>query len=419
MFSSKPFDTANRVQRLARYLDRSVMASSCLSGGVFVCASAAECRASTAGADFHEGQMSHVGEHYDLIEDGRPMRIVVVGQEVGTDEEHIGLLARRQQVLTGSGRQSAYHKLGEYQSRNPHMRGTTSALRLLLGGEPGEDREGELIELASGERVHLFDAFALVNALLCSAHEPGTKNGKSTATMRKNCRRHFEATLDVLEPTVVVVQGIGVWDWISDLFEDRRPIGANAAVARFHGREVYVAHLTHPSAHGEARWGDNLASKYLRETVALTLAKVRAMTAMPDSASDDLARLRALLPFVGRFNTLAAAGRWKGGEQEDGRTTWPWFHFSDESLAFIETCYKTGWVLNDDWHPWAKRAIEYRDHPERFASAPADRIARYLTAYLRGERFTEGVFAGCVETGAIRALLERIAVLAGERPESA
>ena len=85
----------------------------------------------------------------------------------------------------------------------------------------------------------------------------------------------------------------------------------------------------------------------------------------------------------------------------------------NDALAFIETCHKTGWVLNDDWGPWSKKATEYRDHPERFASAPADRIARCLTAYLRGERFTEGVFAECVESGAIRALLERIAVLAG------
>lgn len=154
---------------------------------------------------------------------------------------------------------------------------------------------------------------------------------------------------------------------------------------------MFIAHLTHPSAHGEARWGDSLDANYLRETVAPTLAKVRAMTAQTDpSSADDAARLRALLPFVGRFDTLDTAGRWEGGTQDDGSTTWPWFAFSDEALAFIETCHKTGWVLNDDWGPWVDTAIKYRDHPDRFAKAPAELIARCLTAYLRGDRFTEG-----------------------------
>ena len=44
------------------------------------------------------------------------------------------------------------------------MRGTTLPRRLLLGREPGTDAEGE--RLLDG---HIFDGFALVNFLLCSA----------------------------------------------------------------------------------------------------------------------------------------------------------------------------------------------------------------------------------------------------------
>ena len=49
------------------------------------------------------------------------------------------------------------------------MRGTTSALRALFGNGLGTDRGGEYVEPVNGRRFHIFDGFALVNRLLCSA----------------------------------------------------------------------------------------------------------------------------------------------------------------------------------------------------------------------------------------------------------
>jgi len=68
------------------------------------------------------------------------------------------------------------------------MRGTTSALRTILGDGPGADHEGEFVHTVDGERFHVFDAFALVNVLLCSAGPPASM-GRSTTTMRRNCLR--------------------------------------------------------------------------------------------------------------------------------------------------------------------------------------------------------------------------------------
>ncbi len=59
--------------------------------------------------------------------------------------------------------------------------------------------------------------FALVNRLLCAAHLAGTSTGKSTKTMLNNCERHFQATLEILEPTIVVIQGIKVWKWSKNI----------------------------------------------------------------------------------------------------------------------------------------------------------------------------------------------------------
>ena len=68
--------------------------------------------------------------------------------------------------------------------RHLHMRGITLALRTNLG-VPGLDHASEFPEL-NRLRVHLFDCFALVNRLLCSAHVSGTtSNGKSDMRLIK------------------------------------------------------------------------------------------------------------------------------------------------------------------------------------------------------------------------------------------
>jgi hypothetical protein len=70
--------TTERISQLESYMARSV-----LGGKSFVCTSWRECESSIGlGCTFKEGQMSHVGKHFDLSRDGRDLRIVVVGQEV-------------------------------------------------------------------------------------------------------------------------------------------------------------------------------------------------------------------------------------------------------------------------------------------------------------------------------------------------
>ena len=67
--------------------------------------------------------------------------------------------------------------------------------------------------------AHIFDGFAIVNALLCSAVKkpPAGRNagkGASSRLMRNNCARHFCRTMEILEPTVIVAEGQGVRSWI-------------------------------------------------------------------------------------------------------------------------------------------------------------------------------------------------------------
>jgi hypothetical protein len=71
--------TGRRLEALHDYMDEEV-----LGPRGFCCASFAACRDSTRDDDrFFEGQLSHLGRHYDLLLDGRPLRVVIVGQENG------------------------------------------------------------------------------------------------------------------------------------------------------------------------------------------------------------------------------------------------------------------------------------------------------------------------------------------------
>lgn len=232
-------------------------------GCSMTCPHEAECRASKPNNYFYEGQLSHVGMNYDLEVDGEPLRIVVVGQEYGHWHRFVSLAKRSEMV---AGRSSI---IG-FKGRNPHMKGTTSILRLLLGREPGDDVAGE--KLGDG---HLFDGFALVNALLCSSldapRDPsqfGGGKGCSSPTMRRNCTTHFMHTLGILDPTLIVLQGQGVRKWVGDDLG----IGSSGPVqstCTINGHDVTVLTLNHPSAGGTSGyWGNSVKSKYLLETVA-------------------------------------------------------------------------------------------------------------------------------------------------------
>jgi hypothetical protein len=265
---SDPAATALRLRALGNYMEAGVLGPQ-----GFCCPSYQACLGSIPTKDrFYEGQLSHVGRHFDLKLDERPLRIVVVGQEYGGTRTSITLQERYEEMHDTSGLARRYYADSEHPARNPHMRGTTSALRVILGRGLGADWEGEFVQAAEGERFHVFDAFALVNALLCGAHPIRGTQGRSTKVMRRNCIRHFAATMEILEPTLMVLQGMGVQNWIGPvlgMMDDRTEHLAEASLA---GHRVLVCRFSHPSAPDRRiRWGDRLDAPYLREVVEPTL----------------------------------------------------------------------------------------------------------------------------------------------------
>lgn len=142
--------------------------------------------------EFHYGQLPHIGSHYDLVRNGRPFRVAIIGPEIGA-EQNWGTTLRE---LRDSG--VKWGKGTRYSDRNTHMKGTTSILRLLFGKKPGSDHEGEFVKV-EGKDLHIFDCYALVNLLRCSAveasarpagqHQPCEKTASRISDKQSACWR--------------------------------------------------------------------------------------------------------------------------------------------------------------------------------------------------------------------------------------
>jgi hypothetical protein len=150
------------------------------------------------------------------------------------------------------------------------MRGTTSLLRLLLGRGLGSDYPGEFVKV-SDEPVHVFEAFALANFLLCSAVSTpdgesfhGGQRGRSTRAMREGCAEHFRATLTLLQPTILIAQGRAVRRWLGTVLDDVEPIPGTLPLerVRFGNGRAVLASFVHPSAPTRDNWGANASQPY-------------------------------------------------------------------------------------------------------------------------------------------------------------
>jgi hypothetical protein len=281
--------TRQRCEELDRYHGASVQ-----SGNDFICASANGCRASHQGA-FYSAQLHHVGRHYDLALNGLAMRIVVTGQEYGGPPSNVTRNMRSDMVAGASGCRQRFFRSGSFPARNPHMRGTTSLLRLLFGSGLGSDYEGEFLQV-EGHPVHMFECFALINFLLCSAVRGPEREwnaetsksgaiGRSTAVMRRNCARHYRRAIEILEPTVIVAQGRGVRRWMRQVIDHAEPAHASLPIERVAIGPV-GAHLltfTHPACPTRDNWGMNDRQPYLLETVAPTVGQLAALVRAADS----------------------------------------------------------------------------------------------------------------------------------------
>lgn len=258
-FSVDRVASDRRKARLESYLSASVWNPR----DGFVCKSAISCHSSAekGGASFYEAQGHMVGPCYDTRLDGAPHRVVVLPMETGEPKEHRTVEQRTQDVLDAG-------RVG-FNQRNQHMRGVTFALRLAFGLPV--DADTEHIQIADGSSAHLFDAYAMTNLLLCSAVDHGTAKSRATVVMRKSCSTHLRATLEILQPTLVISQGAGLESTLISALGVTRSVAANVAACDLNGHRFVWVSLRHPS---RGNWS-SLKCAYLHEVVVPAIARGR------------------------------------------------------------------------------------------------------------------------------------------------
>lgn len=258
-FSVDRVASRQRKTRLESYLSASVWNPN----EGFICKSATGCRSSAekAGASFYEAQSHMVGPSYDMRVDGTPHRVVVLPMETGEPKQHRTVEQRTQDVLD-SGKLT-------FGQRNQHMRGVTFALRLAFGLPV--DADTEHIQFADGSSTHLFDAYAMTNLLLCSAVDHGTAKSRANGIMRKSCSRHLRATLEILQPTLVISQGAGLDNTLFSALGVTRSLAATVAACDLDGHQFVWVSLRHPS---RGNWS-SLKCTYLHDTVVPAITRGR------------------------------------------------------------------------------------------------------------------------------------------------
>ena len=259
------FDLEKRDKRY-RNLDK-YFKDNVLNDSAFICPSFKKCKSSFSG-NFYEGQLHHIGKYYDLTLNNKPFRIVVVGKEYGYNHRHYSLDKRY-----GNPEEDVRGGLIKYRKINPHMKGTTSLLRLLFGIPLGFDVKKEYIVI-NDSKFHIYDGYVLVNYHLCSAVIPGTTKSRPTKQMEKNCFKHFHKTLTVLEPTIIAVQGKTIWNPVSQAFDSIHQISDSLFKARIGRQESFLCFFSHPSSWGDLNWGKNEPTPYLIETVVPTVKNI-------------------------------------------------------------------------------------------------------------------------------------------------
>jgi uracil-DNA glycosylase len=139
-------------------------------------------------------------------------------------------------------------------SRNRHMKGTTSLLRLIFKIGLGCDWQGEFLQI-NGKRVHIFDAFALLNSSPCTAERP-SGSAKPTNTMLQNCSNHLKAALEELAPTMIVAEGNLAAEALRMAGYGSEKSPTIERISTSYG-PIMLLKFKHPSARGKFNWGSN------------------------------------------------------------------------------------------------------------------------------------------------------------------
>jgi uracil-DNA glycosylase len=210
----------------------------------------------------------------------------MVPMEAGGGDHYFSVEVRTNEVRK-SGRLPWYQDQPGGEFRNAHMKGVTLALRLAFNlryadrhDSPLLDHETERLSFTDDTDAHLFECFAMANLLLCSAvPKQGSQKSLANAVMRANCIQHLVATINILQPTLVISQGWSLVDTLWDSLCVTRQANLNVpdcylTDCNLNGNPFAWVALYHPT-----RFWSSINQPYFKETAvpAIRAARRRAL----------------------------------------------------------------------------------------------------------------------------------------------
>ncbi|MBN1947547.1 MAG: hypothetical protein JW797_17885 [Bradymonadales bacterium] len=122
--------------------------------------------------------------------------------------------------------------------------------------------------------------YALTNAVKCVWYT-GNMSSTSTPEMMRNCASHLRAELDLLQPHLVVTQGVHprqtLLDLFPELYEAAIFVGSRRKAQVFTSHRLVVLATPHPARCPGFLYKVNLLPNFLKATVALSRDEVRCL----------------------------------------------------------------------------------------------------------------------------------------------
>jgi hypothetical protein len=276
--SADELATKARIEKLKCYMDTEIF-----NDGTFLCSCYKDCK-NSHNSLLYKGPLRHLGKKYDLTINGKSIRIMVVGQELGHREKFIAFNENCDAKMERE-------KVRQYNQRSDRMKGTTDVLHIFFRKYLGTDSDSEYLTFSNGKSCHMFDAFSFVNYSLCSAlKKENGMAGNSTPIMKTNCQQHFLKVLEILEPNIIIVQDRSLWKMVEKSFENikymsyRYPVGQ----AVINGETVFIALLLYPSARNKLNWGSNAYLGYRFNFVNPAISLIQKNIGLPYRKYSDI-----------------------------------------------------------------------------------------------------------------------------------
>jgi uracil DNA glycosylase superfamily protein len=226
----------------------------------FCCEHKADCsrKPPKPGLAFHTGTWPYVGALYgDARVHGTPVRILFVAMERG------GKFKPSEELRFPDAQYDFRYSAEEKQ--NAHMGGVSQLIDALVDNE----------DLKNSSTL-----FALTNHVKC-VWFTDSQDSESTGTMISNCNEHLRAEIEVLQPHLVVTQGVPPANTIRGLFPSLDSvasfIGDAGTSSVLVGKDFIVLVTPHPTRKKNWKWKTGVLPAFLHDAAERARTEVAAL----------------------------------------------------------------------------------------------------------------------------------------------